>query len=218
MDKPPNPPVKRGRSRNPAGEGSRLRDELIAAAGRLLATGGDPDSLTLRAVAREAGISAPSVYLQFASKDDLLQAVVSANFAQFQQAIEASMTVGDDPAMRLFNGCRAYGAFANEHPGAFRVIFELPLPEWSDLSEADLPGMSAFMVLVNGVAACIAAGVARPGDPFALATDIWIALHGMATLRQNLNGFPWPDPDWQLARILHALTGIPYDEQVNKQL
>lgn len=212
---PPHSPVKRARARNPAGEGSRLRDELIAAAGRLLACGGDPEALTLRAVAREAGISAPSVYLRFESKDALLTAVVSANFAQFQQAIEAAIATGTDPATRLFNGCRAYGRFANEHPGAFRVIFELPLPEWTEIREEHLPGMSAFQVLVDSVAACIESGVANPGDPFAISTDIWSALHGMATLRNNLPGFPWPDVDRQLAGILQALTGIPYLEQID---
>lgn len=204
------PPVKRTRVRNPVGEGSRLRDELIAAAGRILSAGGDPESLTLRAVSREAGIAAPSVYLQFENKDALLQAVVDAHFAQFQQAVMAAVATGHDPATRLLHGCRAYGRFAREHPGAYRVIFETPLPTWSSLPIAELPGMPAFQILVDAVAACIDAGVATPGDHFAIATNIWVALHGMATLRLNLPGFPWPDPDQQLIAILQALTGIPY--------
>src|SRR5688500_19624517 len=90
----------RTRERNPQGEGSRLHDELIAAAGRLLAADGDVDALSLRGVAREAGVAAPSVYLHFASKEALLRAVVGAHFAALQQAIEAGVSSGHDPASR----------------------------------------------------------------------------------------------------------------------
>jgi AcrR family transcriptional regulator len=198
------------RPRNPLGEGARLHDELIAAAGRLLAAGGNPESLTLRAVAREAGIAAPSVYLQFENKDSLLRAVVDANFMRFQRAIEAGLATGDDPLARLRNGCLAYCHYAAEQPGSYRVIFETQLPVWSDLPAGELPGMSAFQLLVDGVASCIAAGLAKPGDPFQIATNIWASLHGMATLRQRLPGFPWPDLETQLESMLRAFTG--YDD------
>jgi AcrR family transcriptional regulator len=196
------------RTRNPFGEGTRLRDELIEAAGRLLASGVDPEALSLRAVAREAGVAAPSVYLQFDSKEALLQAVKATHFARFQAAIEAGMAPGADPATRLFNGCLAYCRYAVEQPGSYRVIFETPLRPSPDLAVAELPGMAAFQLLVDGVAACIAAGQARAGDPFRIATDIWVALHGMVTLRQRLTSFPWPDLEEQLAGILSALTGV----------
>lgn len=197
------------RPRNPQGEGGRLRDELIAAAGRLLAAGTEPDALSLRAVAREAGIAAPSVYLQFESKEALFGAVVAEHFARFRQAIEAAVEVGTDPAARLLNGCLAYGRFAAEHPGSYRIIFETH-QEGIDAPVPGTPlGMDAFQVLVDAVAACIDAGQARPGDPFRIATDIWVTLHGMASLRQRLPGFPWPDADMQVARILEAITGVP---------
>jgi AcrR family transcriptional regulator len=186
-----------------------LREELIAAAGRLLTDGGDPDALSLRAVAREAGVAAPSVYLQFENKDALLQAVVLEHFALFRRAIEASVDEADMPAPRLFEGCLAYCRFAIEHPGSYRIIFETPLPKWPTLPTHELPGMDTFQILVDGVAGCIAAGIARPDDPVRIATDIWVALHGMVSLRARLPGFPWPPIEPQLADILYALAGIP---------
>jgi peroxiredoxin/AcrR family transcriptional regulator len=161
-------------------------------------------------VAREAGVAAPSVYLQFANKDELLLAVVVEHFAAFQRVIEDAIAPISDPAAGLYAGCLAYCRFGQEHPGSYRIIFELPLPRWSDLPTGELPGMSAFAVLVAGVAECIAAGVARPGDPERIATDIWMALHGMVSLRRHLTGFPWPDIEEQLRDILQAMTGIPY--------
>lgn len=196
------------RLRNPQGEGGRLRDELIAAAGRLITGGTDPETLSLRAVAREANVAAPSVYLQFENKDALLRAVVEDHFARFRRAIEAALAIGNDPASRLLNGCLAYGRFATDFPGSYRIIFETRQTAWGAPVPGSQVGMDAFQVLVNGVAGCIDAGAATPGDPVQIATDIWIALHGMATLRQRLPGFPWPDADEQVARILEALTGI----------
>jgi AcrR family transcriptional regulator len=209
----------RARERNPQGEGARLRDELIAAAGRLLATGGDVDSLSLRGVAREAGVAAPSVYLHFASKEVLLRAVVSAHFAALQRAVESGVASGHDPAARLLAGCLAYCRYAVEQPGAYQLLFNTPRADIKDPGFAGTSGAAAFQVLVDGVTASIAAGMARPGDPFRIATDIWAALHGAASLRRTTAGFPWPPLDDQVRGILEAFTGIPYrDSDTNEEI
>ena len=59
----------------------------------------------------------------------------------------------------------------------------------------------------------MAAGVARRGDPFRIATDIWSALHGTASLRRATAGFPWPPLEEQVRGILEAFTGIPYRDR-----
>jgi hypothetical protein len=55
--------------------------------------------------------------------------------------------------------------------------------------------------------------VARPGDPFRIATDIWAVLHGAASLRWATIGFPWPPLEEQVRGILEAFTGIPYRDR-----
>ena len=65
------------RRRNARGEGERLRQELIRAASQLLESLPGEESLSLRAVARQAGVSAPSVYLHFADKGELVGAVLA---------------------------------------------------------------------------------------------------------------------------------------------
>ena len=203
----------RARERNPQGEGARLRDELIAAAGRLLAADDDVDSLSLRGVAREAGVAAPSVYLHFPSKEALLSAVVGAHFGALQQAIETAVASGHDPASRLLAGCLAYCRYAVEQPRSYQLLFNTPRSGSRDPQFAGTSGAAAFQVLVDGVASCIAVGVARPGDPFRIATDIWAALHGTASLRRATAGFPWPPLEVQVRGILEALTGIPYRDR-----
>jgi AcrR family transcriptional regulator len=202
----------RTRERNPQGEGARLREELIAAAGRLLAADGDIDALSLRGVAREAGVAAPSVYLHFASKEDLLRAVVGAHFAALQRAIETGVASGHDPTSRLLAGCLAYCRYATDQPGSYHLLFNTPRPDIKDPDFAGTSGAAAFQTLVDGVAACTAAGVARPGDPFRIAIDIWSALHGTASLRRATTGFPWPPLEDQVRGILEAFTGISYQD------
>src|SRR3954470_6704851 len=198
----------RSRERSPQGEGARLREELIIAAGRLLAADVDVDALSLRGVAREAGVAAPSVYLHFVSKDDLLRAVVNAHFTALQGAIETALATAHDPTSRLLAGCLAYCWYAVDHPGSYQLLFNTPGPGVRDPSFAGTSGAAAFQTLADGVAACIEAGVARPGDPFRIATDIWPALHGTVSLRRATTGFPWPPLEEQVRGILEAFTGI----------
>src|SRR5215212_7320637 len=207
----------RTRERSPQGEGARLRHELIAAAGRLLAADADVDALSLRGVAREAGVAAPSVYLHFASKEELLREVVVAHFTALQRAIETGVASGRDPASRLLAGCLAYCHYAVEHPGSYQLLFNTPRPDIKDPTFAGTSGAAAFQTLTDGVAACIASGVARPGDPFRIATDIWSALHGTASLRRATVGFPWPPLEDQVRGILDAFTGIPYQNRATEE-
>src|SRR5260370_15920122 len=69
------------RQRNPRGQGERLRDDIIEAASRLLADPATPP-LTLRGVAREAGVAATSVYLHLADIDALILAVAQRRFGE----------------------------------------------------------------------------------------------------------------------------------------
>ena len=202
------------RTRNPQGEGFKLRQELIAAAGRLLASGSDDAPFSLRGVAREAGVAAPSVYLHFSSKDALLREVQEEHFSALRQAIEQGTMGISDPAAGLLAGCLAYCRYAIEWPGSYRIMFANPRPGKPVDSSEGRVGASAFQTLVDGVAECIAAGVARPGDPFRIASDIWPALHGMVTLRQAYVEFPWPRLEHQVRGILAAFTGIPYESDI----
>ena len=63
------------RARARRGEGPRLREEILAAATRLLAETGDEEAVSIRAVAEAVGVTPPSIYLHFADKTELIFAV-----------------------------------------------------------------------------------------------------------------------------------------------
>lgn len=205
------------RTPNRRGEGARLRADIVAAARRLLERSGHEDALTLRAVAREAGIAAPSIYGHFADREQILDAVVAGVFGELEDAVRAAADAEPDPARRLAGVCQAYLDFADRQPAAYRVLFGRSrgaAAEEVPREMSDLAGAGAFRVMADAVAAARAANgvspekadVATP-DPAILteATALWVALHGYATLRTAVPVFPWPDG--LVAVLVGRLTG-----------
>lgn len=188
-----------GRRRARRGEGTRLREELIAAATALFGEAGRA-GLSLRGVARRAGVSAPSVYLHFENLDAVVAAVEERLMLRIAETTAAAAAAARTPARALHDGCRAYLDLALADPGPYRELFTGGL-RTSSGGEA---GAAALAVLERGVAAC------RPEAPetaWTTAIDVWTVLHGMADLRADAPGFPWPDLDEQLSRLLVAIVG-----------
>lgn len=115
------------RSRNARGEGERLRTEIMDAMVRLIADEErtQPVPLSLREVAREAGITAPAIYRHFTDKADLTRAVLDRLFAELAARMDRADAdaVRQGPAARLAAVAHAYCCFAQENPGCFRVMF-----------------------------------------------------------------------------------------------
>jgi AcrR family transcriptional regulator len=208
--KTPLPAKHRSRRPNRRGEGSRLRSDIVRAATRLLQEAGDEDAVTLRAVAREAGIAAPSIYAHFPNPAAIVGAVVAETFAALVAAIEGAREGIDDPVERLSAQCHGYLHFAQEHPGLYRMLFgRCRHIESSPAGVAAEPvtrgdaaardamiieaGTPAIMLLVDAIAACVAAGRSTSQDPWLDAVALWSMLHGYSALRITNPEFPWPD-------------------------
>ena len=114
------------RKKNQQGEGLKLRGELIDAAMRILDR--SPDAkLSLRMVAREAGVSAPAVYSHFADADTLLSEIVYECFRGMADEIAmAAKGAGDAEPFERFK-CRmaAYVRYAMERPSRYQSLFSL---------------------------------------------------------------------------------------------
>ena len=203
------------RERNRRGEGTRLRAEILAGATELLERTGSEEAVTLRAVARQVGISAPSIYSHFPDREAIVDAIVDGAFADFNAAIreasDAATSGGEGPLARLRAGCAAYLRFAAERPNRYRLLFER-----RDILGAGQRRFSAvraesFDLLIASVQVCVEAGISASTDPGLDATAIWAALHGFATLQANLPGRPWPDTGALLDRIVYGLAKIMSD-------
>lgn len=98
-----------------------LRATLLDAADQLLAAHG-VQGLTLREVARAAGVSHGAPYHHFASLDDLLAAVAERGFTELGDAAAEAVAVAD-PRERLLRVATAYVGCALAHPERFRLMF-----------------------------------------------------------------------------------------------
>jgi AcrR family transcriptional regulator len=195
------------RARNPRGEGERLRDDLIEAAGRLLAETGDAQRLSIRAVAVAVGVTPPSIYRHFSDKRALLRAVLDDRFRAFDRALDRASAGTSDPFLALQRRCRAYLRFAREHPGHYRVLFSAtqlgPRPVGTK-GKGPHPGASSFFALVDSVQRCLdASGQERDG--FLLAVQLWTSLHGQVDLRISKPEMPWPPAGRLLDATLDCL-------------
>jgi AcrR family transcriptional regulator len=189
---------------NARGQGELLRDEIVAAAVRMLDELGDDEALSLRAVARALSISPTSVYLYFPDRDALVLAAMQRCHDQISQAADDAVAGEGDPARELRMRILAHLTWAQEHPGIFKVMHE------SKVSQR--PGMpfkgEALARMTDAVRRCMDSGAAPRGDARAVALDLRVAVVGMVSLRINEPGLPWPPAAEQLDRFLAKLAGI----------
>ncbi|MGI8809068.1 MAG: TetR/AcrR family transcriptional regulator [Acidimicrobiales bacterium] len=199
-------PAPRPRARK--GEGHLLRHELVAAASDLLGTLGDPNQLSIRAVAAAAGVTPPSLYRHFADKQELLVAVLDERWAELHHLVGEAAASADDPFESLRRWCLAYLRFAEDRPGHYRVLFSAAAPAGVTDDPAHHPGGLTFFALVGAVQRCLDAGAPTDAarDSWFLALQLWLSGHGMVDLRIGQRfPFPWPPPETVLDAVLNDL-------------
>ena len=165
-----------------------LRNALVLTAVRLIETGG-LDEFSLRATAREVGVSANAAYRHFADKSDLLTAVAQHGFEQLGRRMRRAMSAtrtGKNPADLAVNRFkatgRAYVDFALAHPELFEVMFGRsgahPVtprdPADDKAGTYALLGSALDELVTHGVLA----PASRPGAEF----KAWVTVHGFSRL------------------------------------
>ncbi|MDI5981031.1 TetR/AcrR family transcriptional regulator [Amycolatopsis magusensis] len=199
------------RTRNRRGEGARLRDEIVAAAVELLDETGDESAITLRSVARQVGIAAPSIYRHFPDQPAIMLAVVQNAFADLDARLRAAVNDADGPRERLFALCHSYLEFAETHPGRYRTMFGglwIPDLNESSLTEEDMYtlGEATMRLLADSLGDCVTAGCATSTDLAADAVALWLGLHGLAHQRAVAPSFQWPEDIAE--RVITALAHL----------
>lgn len=164
------------RTRNVRGHGSRLRGEILAAAESLVDSAEVTGPLTLRGVAREAGISAPSIYDHFDDVAAIEDAVLKRAFADLDETVAAAVAAAPTPAEALVAGCLAYVTYAWAHRARYRFMIAAGgfAPD----------AVSTFARIEAALQDCISSQASASTDPHADAFLIWVGMHGMASLEK----------------------------------
>ncbi len=180
------------RPRSPRGEGDSLRTDLVVAAADLIAEHGEMEAVSLRAVARRAGVSPTAVYRHFDDHVELLRGTVDHCWSTFYEQLLHAHDSSDDPFMAFRAMGDAYVDYALDHPGQYRVLFS----DKVDLGDGDSPGgLAAFQLLIDAVARMLDR-LGDDRDPFFVAVQVHTWIHGIVDLCGSHPDMAWPDtPD-----------------------
>ncbi len=186
-----------------------LREALLAAAEVLLEAGGIP-ALTLRAVARAAGVSHAAPAHHFGDLVGLLSELAARGFLRLAEGFdEATAAAKTDASARLAAMGRAYVGFARKHPGLFALMFR------AERLDVARPSLQAAIAASR---AALRAAVGGGNGQLTLAAaaryaGLWSLVHGYAVLltenrlRGLLDGLPpGEDADSLLDAMLGAMS------------
>jgi AcrR family transcriptional regulator len=152
-----------------------LREELLEACVRLVEAEGI-GAVSLRRVAREAGVSPGAPYHHFADRGALLAAISVRGFQQLTADLAAVRSDVDESRKVLLGLVVAYVDFARHNRAYFQLMFRPELSQPEKHPDARVAGDAAFGVLMGVVTDCGAA------DPDGLAVSLWAFGHGLASL------------------------------------
>ncbi|OBI87909.1 TetR/AcrR family transcriptional regulator [Mycobacterium asiaticum] len=176
-----------------------LRAACVRAAIELLEEDGTPAGLSLRAVARRAGVSPGAPYRHYEDRDALVSAVAAVGYRELADSMAAPNPSPSTPEDLAELGL-AYVEFALRRPALFRLMFGEPCERENNERVA---ATAAIWELVSGAArACF------PGaDVEALSNALWSLVHGLAFL--HLDGkFDATSADAVSDRVRAAIRGI----------
>ncbi len=193
------PPVHRS-PRKAKGFGAERREEILAAALRLFGERG-VHSVSTRQIAAAAGISQPTLYAYFATRDDIAVELAVRAFAQLRERTMAAAAATLDEGDLLDVLTRVYIDFGLENPDAYRVAFMIEHDKGvSSIADRSLAaGLEAFGAYVEAVQRLHAKGRATDDDPQRLTQNLWAMSHGLVSLLIARPTFPWVEREGLIA-------------------
>lgn len=157
-----------------------LREELLNQAEKHLLDG-SVNELSLRALAREVGVSQTAPYRHFKDKNALLAALATEGFSRLLATLNPD-GLSADPVADLMTLGTAYVHFAQENPEIFRLMFGpvlLPRKQYTELFAA---GREAFYRVQHIIERGAEKGIFGKDDIPSMAHTAWAGVHGVATL------------------------------------
>lgn len=156
-----------------------LRNALLDA-GSVAAHEQGTETLSLRDVARRAGVSHTAAYNHFTDKNDLLRSLALRSFAQLTAELQAAT---ESPNGTLEELAGAYIGFALRNAAEFRLMFSrslcMPDGQFDPLEQA---GKESQAVLMKEILRLQRVGEISAGNAEAIALSVWAQVHGITTI------------------------------------
>ena len=159
-----------------------LRNALIDAALAQISVVG-ARALSLREVARTAGVSHTASYRHFPSKESLLAAIAEQGFVMLGDAVGAAVQAHpDDPLAALQASGIAYVEFGVQYPHHLQIMFGGVIGDHADHPGLKQAAEGAYERLREAVRNAQKSGFIRTGDERIIALASWAQVHGLALL------------------------------------
>ena len=161
-----------------------VRDALVEAAARVLATEGEA-AVTARRMAKEVSASTMAVYTHFGGMDELVAQVWRRGYLLFGEELERPAHTADVVADWFAQGW-GYRHFAQTQPHLYSVMFGTGLPSFHINPDDSAVATATFVALIERVQRCVDAGRWATVDDVVLAAEvIWATVHGLVTIEQS---------------------------------
>jgi AcrR family transcriptional regulator len=191
------------RRRAPRGSGEQLREEILDATTELVLKTGHAKGVSIRSVAQRVGVTPPSIYLHFADKDALLDAVCARYFEKLDEEMQQAAAAQPSTIEVLRAQGLAYIRFAMKTPELYRIA---TMGDGRPGSDVDMAlNSSAFVHMRNTVEMLMAESVLPPGDSTVTALELWTVGHGVAAMMISRPYLPWGDVEGFAHRVLQAV-------------
>lgn len=158
-----------------------LRRALVEAALEML-VGTNPAGLSLRAVARSAGVSEAAPYRHFTDKAALLATVAEEGFLALNAEVATAIDSLNDPAARFRAHGLAYVRFALSHPQHYRLMFGPEVVEKQSYPGLAAASEGAYLRLEASLRSCADAGLLGENEISTMAVAAWSVVHGLSSL------------------------------------
>jgi AcrR family transcriptional regulator len=158
-----------------------VRGRVLDAAVKLIDEGGLA-GVSMREVARAAGVSHQAPYHYFADREAIFAALAEEGFKTLTARLESNDDPREPADDRFVCAGQTYVEFAFDHPALFRIMFRPDLVAMDRFPEASACGDRAFQVLPALVQACIDEGLPAEPSVQALIILAWSVPHGLACL------------------------------------
>jgi len=176
--------------------------KILKAASSLFLTGGAA-ALSVRAIAKEAGVSTIGIYSHFEGKQGILDALYIEGFGFVADAMDV-LKLGLAPRAAVLLASKNYLHLAETHEAHYRLIFGENNGAYAPSKEAKGVAIKAFsglIDLVGNVYPTLADDAAR----VRVALQVWALMHGSVSLKHHAVGELVDMHDWQ-PRALEAVT------------
>lgn len=161
-----------------------LREVLISSALEILKEGTLQD-LSLRALARKAGVSQTAPYRHFEDKEALIVVLIQEGSTILQENMARDSQLTDDPVEQLINLGVAYYDFSQEHPAHFRLMFGGSLENKEKHEHIFDDAKKGYDVLDGVISNCMKLPHAPELSANLIRLTSWSLVHGLASLILN---------------------------------